>query len=165
MGIVKRSDKKAFYGIQNGDSVTYGRMQGFTQIAKSMNPVEYSRKYVDMDFEESDVVGYAPSIALSFDEHSGNAVHADIKAIFDGEKTGDDAVREIVVVDFTQPVSGTEGAYAAKKRKYALIPADEGSGSENYSYTASLKVKGETVSGTAVSSDNWQTLTFTASDE
>lgn len=162
MGIVKRSDKKSFYKV-NGEEV-YTRMTGFTEISKSMNASEYTRKYVDCDFEESDVVGYSPSLSVAFDEHTENHVHSDMKEIFDEEKTGEDAAREIVTVDFTQPVSGSENTYAARMRKYAVIPSNEGSGTEHYEYSATLKSKSETVSGTATSIDDWQTITFTAKE-
>lgn len=159
MGIVKRSDKKSFYMVE-GENV-FNRMTGFTEISKSMNPLEYTRKYVDCNMEESDVVGYAPSLTISFDEHSGNPVHDDIKNIFNFEKTGIDAVRKIVTVDFTQTVPDQENSYFAKMREYSVIPEGEGSGTENYEYSATLKAKSESVFGMATSNDNWQTVTFT----
>lgn len=159
MGIVKRSDKKSFYSV-DGHGI-YERMTGFTEISKSMNPSEYSRKYVDCNFEESDVVGYSPSLTVAFDEHTDNPVHTDIKDIFDYEKTGSDAVRKIVTVDFTQPVSGEENVYAARMREYSIIPESEGSGTEHYAYSATLKSKSEAVFGFASSTDDWQTVTFT----
>ena len=158
MGIVKRSDKKSFY-LTSG-SEFYTRMTGFTEISKSMNPLEYTRKYVDCNFEESDVVGYSPSLTISFDEHTENEVHRDIKEIFDFEKSGSEAVRKIVTVDFTQPKNGAENVYAARMREYSVIPESEGSGTEHYAYDATLKAKSETVFGYASSSDDWQTVNF-----
>ena len=156
MGIVKRSDKKAFYMIE-GETV-FNRMIGFTEISKSMNPLEYTRKYVDCNMEESDVVGYAPALTISFDEHDGNPVHDDIKNIFDYEKTGNEAVRKIAIVDFTQPVPGEEDTYFAKIRDYAVIPESEGNGTEHYEYSATLKAKSEVLSGRATSNDGWYTI-------
>lgn len=161
MGIVKRSDKVSFYGVAGENTVTYTRMKGFTEISKSKNAVEYTRQYVDMPFEESDVVGYAPSISVGFDQHTDNAVHSDIIKIFDTESCGEDAVREIVVADFTNPVSGTPNTYAARKRSYAVIPDGEGANLDRYDYTATLKAKSESIEGTVTSSDNWLTCTFT----
>ena len=156
MGIVKRSDKKAFYMVEG--EIVFNRMIGFTEISKSMNPLEYTRKYVDCNMEESDVVGYAPSLTITFDEHEGNPVHDDIKNIFDHEKTGSEAVRKIAIVDFTQPVPGEEGAYFAKIRDYAVIPESEGNGTEHYEYSATLKAKSEVLSGIATSNDGWYTI-------
>ena len=158
MGIVKRSEKKAFYKV-NGEEV-YSRMTGFTEISKSMNASEYTRKYVDCDFEESDVVGYAPSLSVAFDEHTKNNVHSDLKAIFDEEKTGEDAVREIVIVDFTNPVGDADDRFCARMRKYSVIPSSEGNGTEHYEYNATLRAKSDIVVGVATSDDNWKTITF-----
>lgn len=160
MGIVKRSDKLSFYGVVSGENVTFERMKGFTEISKSKNAVEYTRQYVDMEFEESDVVGYAPSLSISFDQHTGNNVHRDLTDIFDRELTGAAAVRDIVVVDFTQEISGRTGCYRARKRSYAVIPADEGGNLDRYDYSAQLKAKSGVTEGIATTADEWQTCTF-----
>ena len=99
--VVKRSDKVAFYGVTNGETVVYHRMKGFTDISISRNPKEYSRQYVDEEFERTDVVGYATSMSYGFDQHIGDAVHEDIAAVHDSELLGTDAVRSIIIVDFT----------------------------------------------------------------
>lgn len=164
MGIVKRSDKISFWGVKKASAVTFNRMKGFTEISKSKNAVEYTRQYVDMPFEESDVIGYAPSISIAFDQHTDDAVHADIVDIFNKEMTGEAAVRDLIVVDFTQETEDDPGSYKAYKRAYAVIPGDEGSNLDRYDYTATLKVKGDVIEGTATSDDGWQTATFTEDD-
>ena len=155
--LMKRSDKVAFYGIKaaEGDTYTYHRMQGFTDISTSKNPIEYSRQYVDEEFEQSDVVGYSPSIAYGFDQFTGNAVHEDIVRISDDELLGTEAVRPIVMVD----MSKTEDN--AVKRDFAVIPDSEGDSTDAYTYSGNLKVKGDKIKGTATSADGWQTITFT----
>ena len=164
MSFVKRSDKKAFFGVVVDKTTTFYRMKGFTEISTSKNAQEYSRKYVDMDHEETDVIGFAESISIAFDQHTDNACHNDIVEIFDREKTGTAAVREIVVVDFTQPVEGQEGYYKARKRSYSVIPSDEGSDTDKYGYSATLKVKGDMIEGTATTKDEWQTAEFTENE-
>ena len=155
--LMKRSDKVAFYGIKaaEGDTYTYHRMQGFTDISTSKNPIEYSRQYVDEEFEQSDVVGYSPSIAYGFDQFAGNKVHEDIVKISDDELLGTEAVRPIVMVD----MSKTEDN--AVKRDFAVIPDSEGDSTDAYTYSGNLKVKGDKIKGTATSADGWQTITFT----
>ena len=59
----KRSDIVAFYGIED----TFHRMRGFTEGSISKNPKEYSRQYIDEDGEQTDVVGYSPSMSYAFD--------------------------------------------------------------------------------------------------
>lgn len=155
--LMKRSDKVAFYGIKatEGNTYTYHRMQGFTDMSTSKNPIEYSRQYVDEDFEQADVVGYSPSIAYGFDQFAGNAVHEDIAKISDDELLGTDAIRPIVLVDLTK-ASGVN----AVKRDFAVIPDSEGDSTDAYTYSGNLKVKGDKIKGTATSADGWQTITF-----
>ena len=155
--LMKRSDKVAFYGIKatEGNTYTYHRMQGFTDMSTSKNPIEYSRQYVDEDFEQADVVGYSPSIAYGFDQFAGNAVHEDIAKISDDELLGSAAIRPIVLVDLTK-ASGVN----AVKRDFAVIPDSEGDSTDAYTYSGNLKVKGDKIKGTATSADGWQTITF-----
>ncbi|MDO4743929.1 MAG: hypothetical protein Q4A86_00915 [Clostridia bacterium] len=157
--VVKRCKKLAFYGVPqtNGDTVTYifYRMKGFDDITTSKNPREYSRQYVDEEFEQTDVVGYNPSISFGFDRFAGDAVHDDLIAIFNEEKVGADAVRPIIMVDMESDEK------TAIKRDFSVVAENEGSGVELYKYSGSLRVKGEKVMGTATSDDEWQTCSFT----
>ena len=154
--IVKRYKKLAFYGVptQGGD-YTFYRMKGFDEISTSKNPKEYSRQYVDEEFEQTDVVGYTPSITFGFDRFSGDAVHTDIIEIFDNEMVGADAVRPIIMVDMA------DDEHSAIKRDFAVVAESEGSGLEAYKYGGTFRVKGLSVFGTATSDDGWQTCTFT----
>lgn len=158
--IVKRNDKVAFFGVVSDENVTFHRMTGFTDLSTSKNPAEYSRQYVDESFETTDVIGYSPSMSYNFDQFTENPVHEDIVSISDNEMIGEAAVRSILVVDFTK--EGTaEGTFKARKRDFAVIPDSEGDGTEAFTYSGTFKVKGETVVGTATSTDGWQTCTFT----
>lgn len=158
-GTVKRNDKLAFYGIIDAEgTVTYNRMKGFTDMTGVKNPIEYTRRYVDEPFEQSDVVGYSPSFSYGFDQHKGNTVHNDIIKIHNDELVLDDAVREIIFVDLT---SGDAAAgFTAAKREFVVIADTEGGSVDAYTYTGTLKVKGERIAGLAKSTDNWQTCTF-----
>ena len=156
--LFKRCDKLAFYGVPKDDgTVIFKRMTGFTEISTSKNPKEYKRQYVDEEFEKSDVVGYSPQIAYSFDRFSGNDVHDDIVKITDDELLGTDAVRTIIMVDMK---SGNEGQYKAISRNFSVIPDSEGSSMDAYTYSGSFKANSVKTSGTAVSSDEWETITF-----
>lgn len=154
--IVKRYKKLAFYGVPtNEGGFTFYRMKGFDEISTAKNPKEYSRQYVDEEFEQTDVVGYTPSISFGFDRFSGDAVHGDIIDIFDGEKVGADAVRPIIMVDMS------DESNSAIKRDFAVIAENEGKGLEAYKYSGTFRVKGDKIFGTATSEDGWQTCTFT----
>ncbi|MBE7031994.1 MAG: hypothetical protein E7401_03420 [Ruminococcaceae bacterium] len=154
--VVKRCKMLAFYGVpgENSGEYTFYRMKGFDEITTSKNPREYSRQYVDEEFEQTDVVGYNPSIAFGFDRFSDNEVHDDIIGIFNGEKVGADAVRPIVMVDLESENK------AAIKRDFSVVAESEGSGVDLYKYSGSFRVKGEKITGTAQSEDEWQTCTF-----
>lgn len=157
--IAKRSDKIAFYGIVNGEDTEYKRMRGFTELSINKNPVEYSRRYIDEKTERNDVVGYAPSISYSFDKFSDDAVHNDIIAVADNELIGSDAVRSIVLVDLTAEIS--DGSFPAVSRRWSVIPDSEGNDTDAYTYSGTLKANGDIIKGSATTSDNWMTCTFT----
>lgn len=119
--LVSRSRKVAFMGVTSGTggsgTETFHRMTKFTDMSKSSNPAEYSRQYVDEDGEVTDVTGYSPEISYAFDMYENNAVHNDIIDITDNEKMGDDAVRNIIVVDFTRPVEEQQNQYYARSAR------------------------------------------------
>ncbi len=156
MSFVKRSDKVAYY---NTNANSFERMTGFTDISVSKNPKEYTRQYVDQDFEQSDVVGFSPSISFSFDQEKGNNVHDDIVSICDNELMGEDAIREILIADFTNGDAST--GFCAVKRTFAVIVSSEGNSGESYKYSGTFKVKGEKIFGKVTSEDNFKTVTFT----
>ena len=146
----------AFYGVPgSGGTVTYTRMRYFTQLSKSKNAQEYSRKYVDEKAQRTDVVSFAPQYDYAFDRNSDDPVLADIISITDNELLGSEAVRSIVLVD-----TDTGIAY---KRDYSVIPSTEGDDANVYTHSGSFKADGEQLAGTATSSDNWQTITFVSS--
>lgn len=155
--MIKRSDKVAFIGVSDNGGVKYHRLANFTEFSQSKNAKEYSRQYVDEDFERSDVVGYSPSISYSFDYDGSNAGHKLIIDITDGEKLGDEAICSIVVVDMTRRAD--EGN--AIQREFSVIPDSEGDDTNAYTYSGTLKANGPSVKGTAASTDSWQTITFT----
>ncbi|WP_303838612.1 hypothetical protein [Ruminococcus flavefaciens] len=159
--IVQRHKIVAFYGVTTTttsggtttSTTTFHRMKKFTQLAKSQNPIEYGRQYVDEPFAVTDVMGYNPSIAYVFDKHRNLPVQEDIIKITNEELLGDDAVRPIIIVD-----TETNEAW---KRDFAVIPNSEGDNINVYTYSGNFKCKGELIKGTAATSDDYQTVTFT----
>lgn len=159
--LVGRSKRVAFMSVGVGDTVKYIRMQGFTSMNEQKSPTEYSRKYVDEDTQRSDVTGYATGMAFSFDRYSPFSVHRELAEIIDGEKLGSDTHVEIVVVDLF-----TDGeAKTARKRTYSVVPDSIGDGTDALIYSGTFKAVSKITEGTATSSDNWQTLTFTPAAE
>jgi len=149
--LVTRPKKLAFWQLPNG---SFQRMEGFTDLSYSQNPKEYSRQYVDEDFERTDIVGYAPSISYSFDRYTGNEVLEDIVKITENEYIGDLMKRTIVTVDLS-----TSGAvYPAKMRDYAVIPDTNGDTTDCLTYSGNFKAKGLLIDCVATSDDDWQTI-------
>lgn len=162
----KRSDKVAYMGVTAADSSDeiYRRMTKFTSMSGAKNAVSYSRRYIDEDFDQTDVTGYSPSISFAFDSYTGNLVHEDLESVFLEEKTGTDAVRSIVVVDFSEP-GKTEGTYKATKRDWAVVPEGDGDSTDAYTYSGSFNAKSQVVFGTAKPSADKQTVVFTPDSE
>jgi hypothetical protein len=139
---------------------TFNRMRGFTSLSGSKNATEYTRKYVDEKFETTDVTGYSPSYAFGFDQYKGDLVHDEMVEILDGEKTGTEARRNIVTVDFSQPVQG--GGYKAVKREYSIIGDADGDGTDAYTYSGTFRATGKRIKGTATLNSDSSVATFTA---
>lgn len=157
--LVTRPKKLAFYGVPNRG---YQRMEGFTDLGYSQNPKEYSRQYVDEEFERTDIVGYAPSISYSFDRYTNNEVLADIVKITENEYIGDLMKRTIVTVDLS---NGTATTAPAKMRDYAVIPDTNGDTTDCLTYSGNFKTKGLLIDCIATSTDDWQTILVTQNVE
>lgn len=154
--IIARHKIVAFYGVPDSSgTVEYHRMKKFTQFTHSKNPIEYSRQYVDEPFQQTDVVGFSPSYDYAFDKHKNLEVQNDIIKITDGELIGEDAVRTIVIVDTS------DSSAKAYKRDYAVIPNSEGDNINIYTYSGSLKARGEKIKVTVSTTDDYQTITVT----
>lgn len=157
--LIKRSDKVSFLGCLADGSETFNRMRGFTTLSGAKNPTEYSRRYVDEEFETTDVTGYSPSLDFGFDQYTGDAVHEEMVEILDGEKLGTEARRNIVTVDFSQEAG--EGSYKAVKREYAIIGDAEGDSMDAYTYSGTFRATGKRIVGTATVDENGAVATFT----
>ena len=157
--MVQRHQRLAFMNTGTPEAPEFTRMTKFTSMTNNKNPKEYARQYVDCIAEDTDVVGYSPSIDYSFDRHTNTPVHDKIAQIHDGELTGSDTLVEILVVDlFT---AKEDGVCEARKRTYAVIPSADGDGPDALVYAGSFKSKSEVVVGTAKLDETEQTATFT----
>lgn len=173
--LIMRADRKMFYGVpkasESDTTPTYTRMKGFTSLTESKNPIEYSRHYVDEEFERTDVTGMSSSFDFQFDLLDPNTVLTDMATIIDGEKLGTDAVRSFVCVDFHKPVSGQSGKFEAVERQYSIIGDSVGDGTDALVYSGTLRVQTKRVVGTAEiatptsgDKDTVETITFTAGE-
>ena len=160
--LVKRSRKVAFMNVSTTAIANFLRMTKFTEISKSKNPTEYSRTYVDEDGEVTDVAGYREEISYNFDLHVGNLVHQKIVDITDNEKTGADALVQILQVDFTKPVGD---GYEARLRTYSVVPDAEGDSTDAYTYSGAFRKNSNMTVGVATMNADNTVATFTANKE
>ncbi len=158
MALVKRSKRLAFLNVGTSESPSYTRMTKFTSISSAKNPKEYSRQYVDEDFETAEVVGYSPSIDYAFDRDTDNAVQEVIAAIHDGELIGAESYVDILVLDLFDE---TDGKCTARLRKFAVIPSNDGDSLDALTYSGTLKAVSDITTGTAELAADGQTATFT----
>lgn len=156
--LVKRSGKVAFMDVSTTTIPNFLRMRKFTEISKSKNPTEYSRTYVDEDGEVTDVTGYSEEIAYAFDLYSGNLVHEKLVKITDDELTGDEALVNILIVDFSKPI---EDGYEARQRTYSTVPDTEGDSAEAYTYSGAFRKNGKMTKGIAKLNSENTVATFT----
>lgn len=164
--LVKRSGKVAFMDVGESGTPSFVRMRKFTEISKSKNATEYSRTYVDEDGEVTDVTGYSEEISYAFDLYKGNKVHEKIVNITDNEKTGNDALVVILMVDFSKSVTGgSEKTYEARQRTYAVVPDTEGDSTDAYTYSGTFRQNSAFVVGTATITADGLTATFTANED
>ncbi len=161
--LVQRHEKVAYYGIADADgNVVFHRMCGFTKMDTAKNPVEYTRRYIDESFEQTDVVAFSPSIAFSFDRYSENPVHDDIVHLADNEILGTDAVRSIVIADIK--TIDENGKADAILRDFSVMVEAEGNSLDAYTLSGTMSTKGEKVFGKATISEDGQTLVFEADE-
>ena len=156
--MVQRHQRIAFMNTGTSEAPAFTRMKKFTNMTSNKNPKEYGRQYVDELSEDTDVVGYSPSIEYTFDRHTNTPVHDKIAKIHDGELVGNDALVEILVVDlFTADASGK---CEARKRTYAVIPSADGDGTDALVYSGSFKCKSAIEVGKATLDATEQIATF-----
>lgn len=157
--LVPRHKVLAFYSVpvgQSGESFIWKRMHFFTELTHSKNPEEYERKYVDEASKRTDIVAYAPSFSYAFDRHRGDMVQNDIIDIGNREKLGEDAIRQIALIDVSAGTQNATGYY----RRYSVVPDSEGDDENTYTHSGEFKAAGELLQGSFTSSDDWETVTL-----
>lgn len=152
---VGRHKRLSFMKVAEGK---YARMTKFTSLGESKDANEYSRHYVDEEFETSDVVGYASGVGYEFDRYTNNEVHNKIAEITDNELTGTEARVEIVTVDTFEPDNASDPKTCkARLRTYSIIPDSSGDGTDSLAYSGTFKAAGVIIEGTATATEDWKT--------
>lgn len=156
--LVFRYQWESYMSVPDGNSTTNHLIgEGFTSFPEAKNPKEYTRKYIHNKTEQTDVIGYAPSISYSCDLIADDPVVQEVVNITDNELVGAAARRDIISVNLWDETE-TDGTYVAYKRTYSIVPSNRGDGTDAMIYTGTMKACSDIVKGTFVRS----TKTFTA---
>ncbi len=123
--------------------------EGFTEFAERKHAVCSNRRYIHEASKRTDVTGYAPEIDYELEVIAGDPVIARIRAITDGEHTGEDAKVQLLTVDLFDETD-TDGVYNAVSRTYAVIPDRCAEGTDTLCYTGAMRASGEPIHGTFV---------------
>ena len=149
--MILRSKKIPFLATEfssDGKGSKFARMTNFTEFNVSKNPKEHSSKYIDEDFERSEIVAYATSANYKFDYEPDTVVHQKLAQVADEELTGDAAKVTIAIVDM---LNGSEVAsgnvYPCRVREFSAVPSSEGDDSDIYTYSGTFKAVGATTLG------------------
>lgn len=144
--VIKRAERRHYMNTGTALAPVWTKIgEGFTLFSETKNPSSYSRRYIHEITSRTDVTGYSPVIEYAFDVFAGCAVIDIIRNITDREKTGEDAMVEVMTVDLFEPLPS--GAYSASRRFYSVVPDECGSGTDALIYSGVLKAVGDAVFG------------------
>lgn len=164
--LVRRSKFASYMNTGAAATPVFSRIgEGFTDLSESKNPKEYTAQYVHEETERNYVIGYAPSISYSVDYYDGDPCVRKIADITDNERTGSDAIVEIVNVNLYEQTAPDSGKYVAYKRSYSVIPDTKGEGVEALVMTGSFTAVGEKVRGEWTPTAGSDTGTFAEATE
>lgn len=156
--LVSRSQWASYMNTGTTDTPEYNLMGlGFSALSESKNPKEYSRQYVHMLTETTDVVGYSPSISYTADVYSGDPCIQKVMDITDNEKIGSDAQIDIVNVNLWEQAGESGTDFVAKKRTYSVVPDGKGDSLDALVISGTFKAVSDIIDGTF----NVDTKTFT----
>ncbi len=157
--LVTRSKRQSYMNTGTANAPAYNLIgEGFTNLAESKNPTEYSRQYVHESTKRTDITGFAPSVAYSVDIYTDNPVIQAVVDITDKELVGTEAQRDIVNVNLFEPIVNSTTEYVAYKRTYSIIPNTLADGTDALIYTGNMKAVGDATKGKFDTSNK----TFTA---
>ncbi len=91
------------------------------------------------------MTGYSPEVEYALDVYSDDPVIGVIRAVTDGELTGDSARVEIMTADLFD--TDGSGSCAASKRDFTVVPDKCGEGTDALIYTGTLRALGDPVFG------------------
>ena len=149
-------DEAHYFGAVDASSYDLGGV--ITELSESSNPKESEKHYIDKKSGTTKVTGYNNEFPITMDMVKGDAVFDDFYQLFYDRKTGDDLLRDHVIVNLWELNSPeTPNVYKARKITQTVeITECNGPAGEQKQIAGSLK-GGDFVYGTFDTS----TKTFT----
>lgn len=134
---------------------------GFKSLEENPSAQTKSRKYVCDKSASQSINGYSWSTPFELDQIREQSAVDFICNIGEQQLTGADVERDYVIVDLSQPVTGSTNTYNARKIKVAVELASFSNDDGDLGATGNLLGVGDIVNG----SFNTSTRTFTAATE
>ena len=149
-------DEAHYFGAVDAASYDLGGV--ITELSESSNPKESEKHYIDKKSGTTKVTGYNNEFPITMDMVKGDAVFDDFYQLFYDRKTGDDLLRDHVIVNLWElNAPETPNVYKARKITQTVeITECNGAAGEQKQIAGSLK-GGDFVYGTFDTS----TKTFT----
>lgn len=154
MNLIALSDSLGAYMSVNNEFI---KMKGFSTLDISGGTQAYVRKYFWRDEKNTDITGAQTKISYTFDRIKNNLVHDLLANLSDCSLTGEDALFDIVLVDFSKR---QDEGFKAILQRFAAVCSDLRPEDGFLDYTGKLISTGEKIVGTVVSEDEFNKIKF-----
>lgn len=107
-------DEAHYFGAVDAESYDLGGV--ITELSESSNPKEETKHYIHQKSGNTKVTGYENEFPITMDMVKGDAVYDDFYQLFYERKTGNDLLRDHVIVNLWELNSPeTPNVYKARK--------------------------------------------------
>lgn len=154
MNLIALSDSLGAYMSVNDEFV---KMKGFSKLNILGGGEAYIRKYFGCDEKSTDVTGAHTKILYTFDRMKNNSVHDFLAELSDCSLTGDDALFDVILVDFSKQ---QDDGFKAVLQKFAAVCLDKRPEDGFLDYNGQLVSTGPKTIGIAFSEDEFKTIRF-----
>lgn len=151
-------DEAHYFGVPEGGTTVNYLGGVITELSESSNPIEAEKHYIHQKSGSNKVTGYNNEFPITMDMVQGDEVYDDWYNLFYTRATGNELLRDHIIVNLWEPVVGETNIYKARKitQTVEITEATNPAG-EQKQMSGSLK-GGDFVYGTF----NTSTKTFTA---
>ena len=141
--------------MSTGDGIK--KLEGFSGFEFGAKVQSYIRKYFSKNQSSVDITESLPEIRYTFDRMKNNIVHDLLAEVSDQGLTGNDAICELVFVDFSEFVNGK---YNAVKQSFVVKCTDRRPENGFLDYSGSFIAKGNLKKGHFILNDDLKSGEF-----